>query len=32
MSELIAEMEQQAKIIGTTADLDYEQLNLIETQ
>ena len=32
MSELLAEMEQQAKIIGTTADSDYEQLNLIETQ
>ena len=32
MSELLAEMEQQAKIIGTTTDLDYEQLNLIETQ
>lgn len=32
MTELLAEMEQQAKIIGTTAELDYEQLTLIETQ
>lgn len=32
MSELLAEMEQQAKIMGTTANSDYEQLNLIETQ
>ena len=31
MSELLTEMEQQAKILGTTAELHYEQLPLIET-
>lgn len=32
ITEIIAEMEQQAKIIGTTTELNYEQLALIETQ
>ncbi len=32
MSEILAEMEQQAKIIGATAELHYEQLALIEAQ
>ena len=32
MSELLAEMEQQTKILGTTAELHYEQLTLIESK
>lgn len=32
MIEILAEMEQQTKILGTTAELHYEQLALIETR
>lgn len=32
MSELLAEMEQQTKIIGTTAELHHEQLTMIESK